>query len=157
MQPNAEPRLAPKVPEFGIPFQAPSGEYLVIHDPDDPKTCRMRNEHLSRLLFCPGNGCCSAKMQLYYDTFQTTKQIDQFEFDLNVVHWREGDDLVRGDLRHSLLIGPRCNATPSGPQPKLFESLVRSNMNLFQINPNQMQTLRSEAPVLHGPIRPPGP
>jgi len=116
----------------------------------------MRNEHLSRLFFCPGNNCCSSKMQLYYDTFQTTKQIDQFEFDVNVVHWREGDDLVRGVLRHSLLVGPRCNATPTGPQPELFASRVRTNMSLFQINSNQMQTLRSEAPVLFGPAAPVG-
>jgi len=154
MEPEAKPRLAPKQPEFGIPFQAPRGEYLLIHDPDEPKACCMRNEHLSRLFFCPGNGCCSSQMQLYYDMFQTTKQIDQFEFDLNVVHWREGDDLVSGGLRHSLLVGPRCNATPTGPQPELFESRVHTNMSLFQIHPNQMQTLRSEAPILFGP---PGP
>ena len=57
-----------------------------LHHPDEPRACQMRNEHLSRLFFCPANTCCGSQLRLYYDIFETAKQIDEFEFDIATVH-----------------------------------------------------------------------
>lgn len=73
--------------------------------------CVYLGETAEKRFFCPGNTCCSQQMQLYYHVLEIAKETNHFEFDVKAVHWREGDDSLPGAIFHSLLVGPRCNAT----------------------------------------------
>lgn len=61
-------------------------------------------------------------MNRYYHRFLQLKEDHDFLFDVNVVHWVEGSERVRGLLRHSLLVGPNYSHTSDGvDRPELFK------------------------------------
>jgi len=117
---------AAAVHHLTMDIDAPAGVYILIHDPHD--TFGAPFSTLEGARFCLGASLdppCDGftpTMQQYFDRFMQLKQQHGFIFDVNVIHWDEGNDILRGRRRHSLLIGPNYSHTRDGDRPELFKA-----------------------------------
>jgi len=140
--------------DFCRAIDAPVGVYIVIHDPHDTFARPFRS--LDGASFCWGASLdppCTGytpTMERYYNRFLQMKEEHGFKFDVNVIHWVEGSERVRGLLRHSLLVGPNYSHTADGiDRPELFKEQweqikVELRIKKCQVHPHLRLKLKDE-------------
>jgi len=102
------------------------GDYILIHDPIDTWAPRFRTLERARPCWVkkvdPPCHCFTRTLDQYYQRLLQLKQAHDLAFEVKVIHWIEGTNLVKGNSRHSLLVGPNYTKTSEGvDKTKLFE------------------------------------
>ena len=126
------------------------GNYILIHDPQDNwalpfTTLEVANSCWGTALLPPCTNRTPTMVQYFGRLMQAQETLNS-DFEVRVIHWFERTNGgVKGNLRHSLLVGPNYTKTSDGvDQSELFEVEWERIQQELQLQKRQVQRHKSK-------------